>query len=222
VSPSEQYILDFAARRHATTCKDGEIASFGPDFLKDDEGTVSRTFAPATADGHPQAFHSAPKDEPRFKAADWSFVQAATNHADFAPVETSLIKQAIAKYGAVYVGMVATDAFGDFQNQPETATFAENVSPALLPDHAVVLLGWDETDGRNAWLVKNSWAKTNWGNNGFGYVRFGSDNIGSQALWIEAAPPVNGPGDIFGGNPEILRRIDYWEKSPFSRFVPKP
>jgi hypothetical protein len=31
VSPSEQYILDFAARRHATTCKDGEIASFGPD-----------------------------------------------------------------------------------------------------------------------------------------------------------------------------------------------
>jgi cathepsin L len=51
-------------------------------------------------------------------------------------------------------------------------------------NHVVLLIGWD--DEKQAWLVKNSWGES-WGEKGFAWIRYGSNNIGVFAAWIEAA-----------------------------------
>ena len=52
-------------------------------------------------------------------------------------------------------------------------------------NHVVVLIGWD--DQRQAWLVKNSWGET-WGEQGFGWIAYGSNNVGLYAAWIQPTP----------------------------------
>ena len=51
-------------------------------------------------------------------------------------------------------------------------------------NHVVLLIGWD--DEKEAWLVKNSWGEK-WGEKGFGWIKYGSNNIGVFAAWIEAS-----------------------------------
>ena len=49
-------------------------------------------------------------------------------------------------------------------------------------NHYVVLMGWE--DGARAWFIKNSWGR-NWGNGGFAWVGYDSNNLGAQAAWVE-------------------------------------
>ena len=51
-------------------------------------------------------------------------------------------------------------------------------------NHVVLLVGWD--DDKGAWLIKNSWGEE-WGEKGFGWIKYGSNNIGVFAAWIDAA-----------------------------------
>ncbi|MEO6587812.1 MAG: C1 family peptidase [Pyrinomonadaceae bacterium] len=50
--------------------------------------------------------------------------------------------------------------------------------------HAVLLIGWD--DEKQAWRVKNSWGEE-WGEKGFAWIKYGSNNIGVFAAWVDAA-----------------------------------
>ena len=49
-------------------------------------------------------------------------------------------------------------------------------------NHAVLLLGWDDSKG--AWLLLNSWG-TQWGEDGYMWIAWGSNNVGMYAAWIE-------------------------------------
>jgi cathepsin L len=49
-------------------------------------------------------------------------------------------------------------------------------------NHAVLLLGWD--DRKKAWLLLNSWG-TEWGEGGYMWIAWGSNNVGMYAAWIE-------------------------------------
>ncbi|MFN8182348.1 MAG: C1 family peptidase [Bacteroidia bacterium] len=48
-------------------------------------------------------------------------------------------------------------------------------------NHAVVIIGWD--DSKNAWLVRNSWG-VYWGENGYAWVDYNTNNIGRRATWV--------------------------------------
>jgi len=39
-----------------------------------------------------------------------------------------------------------------------------------MVDHAILIVGYDTTNGNNHWLIKNSWARR-WGEKGFGKVQ---------------------------------------------------
>jgi hypothetical protein len=71
-------------------------------------------------------------------------------------------------------------------------------------DHDVMLVGWDDSKGRNgAWIMRNSWG-TGWGDRGYAWIEYGSFSIGTEAVWASATPvpvppappipPPNPPG----------------------------
>ena len=51
--------------------------------------------------------------------------------------------------------------------------------------HFVLIIGWD--DSKKAWLVKNSFGME-WGEQGFGWVKYGSNRIGESTAWVMADP----------------------------------
>jgi len=94
------------------------------------------------------------------------------------------IKEAIANHGAVSCGMVNTKAFILYRS----GLFDEYVDNDAAINHAVSIIGWD--DDKEAWLVKNSWGNA-WGENGYAWVKYGSNKIGALASWADAALVTN-------------------------------
>jgi cathepsin L len=110
-----------------------------------------------------------------YRADVWGFV---TDQQTIPTVEQ--IKQAICAHGAVAVTVLATPAFQAYTG----GVFNETATGPI--NHAVVLTGWD--DDRGAWRMKNSWS-TDWGDEGFMWIRYGSNSIGFAAAWVQAKAP---------------------------------
>ena len=109
------------------------------------------------------------------RALTWDYVHKPADQV--APNDE--IKRAIISYGSV-VSLVKFDyclklygsgVFNERQNE--------------LGQHLVVIIGWD--DAKSAWLIKNSYS-TEWGEKGFGWIKYGSNNIGQFAAWVAADP----------------------------------
>jgi C1A family cysteine protease len=111
------------------------------------------------------------------KAQTWDYVSPAPQTV----AAPELIKRAVITYGAV-VAMVNFDnclsiyASGVFNEEQ----FQDG-------SHMILIIGWDDT--KSAWLVKNSYG-TAWGEKGFGWIKYGSNNIGQFAAFVFADPKV--------------------------------
>jgi cathepsin L len=121
-----------------------------------------------------------------FAAVAWGYVGDDTS----VPSEADL-KKALCEHGPLGVALYASPAFQSYAG----GVFDLCVSSDDV-NHAVTLIGWD--DSRRAWLIKNSWG-TNWGETGdtcsgcncpntggYGWVRYGCNNIGYAASWVLA------------------------------------
>jgi hypothetical protein len=85
------------------------------------------------------------------------------------------IKAAIYKWGSVCAGVYADEYFQAYQG----GVFAGTASGPC--NHAILLVGWD--DAKGAWLLKNSWS-AGWGINGFMWIRYGSNSVGTSPAWV--------------------------------------
>ncbi|CAL5975126.1 Cathepsin_L [Hexamita inflata] len=54
-------------------------------------------------------------------------------------------------------------------------------------DHAVVLVGYGTKNGKNVWVIKNSWG-TGWGDNGFFFVEIGSNSYCTEQYAYTVLP----------------------------------
>lgn len=134
-------------------------------------GTVSETEMPYSASNS-----SCPNPSPRpFRAVNWDFVTQKWTQPSVAD-----IKRAIAEHGPVSVAIQATPSFQAYTS----GVFEETGISAGTINHAVVLVGWDDSKG--AWLLRNSWG-TFWGDNGYMWIKYRSNNVGYAAAWMEPA-----------------------------------
>lgn len=112
---------------------------------------------------------------------DWGVVDPSGDISKIAQIQD--IKNAICKYGAVSVSIMSTPLF---QNFGGGGVYYETASTPASPstNHAVSVIGWD--DAKSAWLVRNSWGP-NWGDSGYAWVNYNTNNIGRRAAWVLAA-----------------------------------
>ncbi len=110
-----------------------------------------------------------------YKVAAWGFINTANT-----PPSVATLKQALAERGPIIAGIYATPAFAAYTG----GVFNEMASGGI--DHAVVIIGWD--DRRGAWRVRNS-RGAQWGEAGYAWVAYGTNNIGAWATWVRPAAP---------------------------------
>ncbi len=89
---------------------------------------------------------------------------------------------------ALQVGPVATTmtVYNDFFYYQGDCYEHEGNDPI---NHGVLIVGWDDNmcDGQGAWICKNSWG-TDWGLDGFFYIKYNSCHIGNATDLIEYTP----------------------------------
>ncbi|MBT2560651.1 hypothetical protein J7E50_07380 [Pedobacter sp. ISL-68] len=128
-----------------------------------------------------------------FKAVAWDYVDKQRRWDKRPPV--SEIKEAIARHGAILTAMYSTLQFQSFiGNEVFNQTTPNDVN------HVVTIVGW--SDLKAAWLVKNSWG-TQWGNSGYAWIGYNSNNIGVCSLWIDAEINNNLQPETISGDFQI-------------------
>lgn len=169
------------SEQHALTCSNGGTCGGGFaykvfDWLVDDNKTLkTETQLPYTAnDG---ACAGSPATD--YGAVNWNVIHPSGDINKIASVED--IKKAICDYGAVSVSVNVTNTFRNYAGGVYFGTTSDYNNPAT--NHAVALVGWD--DAKGAWLLKNSWG-TNWGEDGYMWIKYNSNNVGRRAAWIRA------------------------------------
>ena len=81
-------------------------------------------------------------------------------------------KAFIVNEGPVYAAVTVDSAFQAYRG----GVF--NASSRAPANHAICLVGWDDSLG--AWILRNSWGN-NWGNNGYMYIAYGCSRVGERA-----------------------------------------
>ncbi len=97
------------------------------------------------------------------------------------------IKDCMVKYGPIIVAISADNAFANVKPGQVFKGRATGIN------HAVVVVGWDDTKGtKGAWLLRNSWGTT-WCDGGYCWIEYGANSVGYGALWVSAQPGPTPP-----------------------------
>ena len=118
-------------------------------------------------------------DAVRYLLTDW---EAVGQNVD-------AMKQAIQTYGPIAVTIYANDLF---QCYVGGVFDAHESGPS---NHAVVLVGWDDTQGQEGiWILRNSWG-AGWGENGYMRIEYGRNNVGGAPCYATLTPD-NEPNEL--------------------------
>jgi Papain family cysteine protease len=124
-----------------------------------------------------------------YTAVNWSTVYGKAGTPN-----VSAIKEALCVHGPVVAAMYTTDAFAQYKDGDSDV------------NHDILIIGWD--DKKDAWLIKNSWGSNWWGQKGFGWIRYRSNNIGYGAAWVDAVKVVKSAAAIPDPKADLQKSAD--------------
>ena len=107
------------------------------------------------------------------KALVWDYVNSPPDRLP----TVEQIKAALIEHGPIAAPLVNDNCLLAYKG----GVFNEKTGGYI--NHVVLIIGWD--DAKQAWLIKNSWGE-DWGEKGYGWIKYGSNNIGQFAAWVEA------------------------------------
>jgi cathepsin L len=109
------------------------------------------------------------------RALAWGYVNDPFNQMP----SVEKLKSALIEHGPLAVSINSDYCFSVYKGGVFNGRNNNSVN------HIVVLIGWD--DDRRAWLIKNSWGK-DWGERGYAWVEYESNNVGLFAAWVQPTP----------------------------------
>jgi transcriptional regulator CtsR len=168
------------------------------------------------------AFLSMKNGVPLESCAPYQGSQTGCSCDKFFPIQASYsvasdlesLKEAIYNNGPIFTTVAATNAFlaytgGVFDNNSTTAPI----------NHAVVLVGWDDT--KKAWRLRNSWG-TGWGESGYMWISYGCLKIGSYSSYavpVGISSPLSAPTSLTAVTASVTQiNLSWHESSKVSGF----
>jgi inhibitor of cysteine peptidase len=185
---SEQYLL--SCNTDGWDCRGGWFAHDYHDWKfpngEPEAGSVYEADFPYTAHDYDPC---SPPHSHHEKIVNWQYVGSSRSIPAVAD-----IKQAIVDHGPVSVAICTGTAFQDYGG----GVFLTDECHS--PNHAVVLVGWDDTQGPNGiWYLRNSWGPY-WGEGGYMRIGFGVSSVGYAANYVVYEPVCQSLS--LGVNPE--------------------
>jgi len=175
VDTSEQYNLNCAS---AGDCSGGWWMPVF-DYLIG-HGTTTEVADPFTGNDHLTCPLGLPLS---YRAVAWGFVSGSLTTIP----QPAQIKTALCQHGPLATAVMVDDAFQAYAG----GVFDEHTVHFDWINHGVTIIGWD--DSKNAWLIKNSWGSTWWGETGgfgtekgYGWIAYNTNNIGIATAWVDA------------------------------------
>lgn len=117
-----------------------------------------------------------------------SLVYCDPNQTDQGVASIQSIKNCVLAYSYVSVAVAAGNDWDSYGGGTLTGN-------STSINHAVGITGWDDNhdngDGtKGAWLLDNQWG-TSWGNNGRAWIKYGAEQVGTEAFvaLVNAPPP---------------------------------
>ncbi|MEA2031732.1 MAG: C1 family peptidase [candidate division Zixibacteria bacterium] len=205
VDLSEQYLV--SCNHHGWGCDGGWYAH---DYHQDTEDPCDSSGAVLEEDFEYDAWDlpcGCPYTHP-YHILDWYHIGQPY---EMATVEA--MKQAIIDYGPISVAVAANSAMQSYGGGIFTGC-----DYGATINHAVVLVGWDDSQGSaGIWIMRNSWG-TWWGEGGYMRMPYGCSHIGYNACYIRYAGGVYFESDIKSGwvpfdvnyNAESGLEVDTW------------
>ncbi len=112
-------------------------------------------------------------------------------------IDTEAVKQAIVEYGAVGISYYDASLGATSNEYYNSSNAAYYCGEAMGTNHAVAIVGWDDTypasnfstkpEGDGAWLVRNSWG-TWYGKEGYFYLSYYDKSISGYAVAFDVEP----------------------------------